>query len=162
MSETPHNPTGAARDFVAFRLGEQWFGWPVASVQEVLAGQTAARVPLAPPEVAGLANLKGHIVTVIDMHRLLQTGERPSCAPMSVIIRDGGELCAMLADEVGDVVTAMPQFIEPLPPTLDTSWRTSCQGMVRTPGGLMALLDPVRLLDDQDHSVIPTTTRSAV
>lgn len=144
-------------ELVSFRVGEQWFGVTVEAVQEVLANHTVARVPLAPPEVAGLLNLRGQLVTAMDMHRLVGSGSDLTEAPMSVVVRDGDEMFSLLADEVGDVVAVSGQSVEPLPSTLDTCWRGASDGLVRWPGGLLAILDPYRLLHE---SVIQPSTHT--
>ncbi|MGI9090078.1 MAG: chemotaxis protein CheW [Gemmatimonadaceae bacterium] len=135
-------------EFVTFRVGMQWFGVPVMTVQEVLVVQRLARIPLAPPEVTGVLNLRGQLVTAINLHKLLDAGTRPEAAAMNVVVRDGDELFAMVVDEVGEVITVAARSIEPLPATLDTCWRAACEGVVRSPHGLLAVLEPGRLLDD--------------
>ncbi|MGI8549025.1 MAG: chemotaxis protein CheW [Gemmatimonadaceae bacterium] len=135
-------------ELVTFRVGMQWFGVPVMTVQEVLSVQRLARIPLAPPEVSGLLNLRGQLVTAINLHTLLDAPTRPDDAAMNVVVRDRDELFAMVVDEVGEVVTVPAQSIEPLPATLDTCWRAACEGVVRSPHGLLAVLAPGRLLDD--------------
>lgn len=133
---------------MSFRVGAQWFGVPVLAVQEVLAVQRLARIPLAPPEVTGLLNLRGQLVTAINLHRVLAAGSPPEGVTMNVVVRDVDELFALVVDEVGDVVSVAPQSIEPLPATLDTCWRDACDGVVRWPHGLLAVLEPGRLLND--------------
>lgn len=140
-----------ACEFVTFRVGQQWFGVPVMMVQEVMSGQRTARIPLAPPEVTGFLNLRGQIVTAINLHRRLDAGTEPEADAMNVVIHDGDELFALIVDEVGDVVTVEPEAVEPLPDTLDTSWREACDGVVQWPHGLLAVLEPSRLLDDSTN-----------
>lgn len=141
-------PERKEHEFVSFRVGTQWFGVPVLAVQEVLSIQRLARIPLAPPEVTGLLNLRGQLVTAINLHRVLDSGTPPEGTAMNVVVRDVDELFALVVDEVGDVVSVAPQSIEPLPATLDTCWRDACDGVVRWPNGLLAVLEPGRLLDD--------------
>ncbi|MGI8509637.1 MAG: chemotaxis protein CheW [Gemmatimonadaceae bacterium] len=141
-------PARKEQEFVSFRVGTQWFGVPVLTVQEVLSVQRLARIPLAPPEVTGLLNLRGQLVTAINMHKVLDSGTPPEGVTMNIVVRDVEELFALVVDEVGDVVSVMPQSIEPLPATLDTCWRDACDGVVRWPNGLLAVLEPGRLLSD--------------
>ena len=143
--------TGDA-ELVTFRVAEQWFGVPVLSVQEVLVAQRVARVPLAPAEVTGLLNLRGQIVTAINMHRRLELGYAPAGSPMNVVVRDGEELFALVVDEVGDVVAVPERTIESLPATLDTCWKGVCAGVVRRESDLLAVLDPRRVLGDSSTS----------
>lgn len=135
-------------EFVTFRVGTQWFGVPVIAVQEVLSRQRLARIPLAPPEVTGLLNLRGQIVTAINLHRILGSGTSSEATAMNIVVRHRDELFAMIVDEVGDVVAVAAQSVEPLPATLDTRWKDACHGVVQWPHGLLAVLEPGRLLDD--------------
>jgi len=140
------------RELVTFRVAEQWFGVPVLAVQEVLVAQRVARVPLAPAEVTGLLNLRGQIVTAINLHRRMQLGIAPDGAPMNVVVRDGEELFAFVVDEVGDVVPVPDQAFESVPATLDTCWKGVCVGVVQRESDLLAVLDPRRVLSDSTTS----------
>jgi purine-binding chemotaxis protein CheW len=149
---------------VTFRLAGQWFGVPVSSVQEVLLPQPVARIPLAPRELAGFLNLRGQIVTVIDLasrlgytqRQLGQPSEPPSvgAAPMDallgmdVVVRDGGELFALHVDEVGEVVTVLANAVEPMPATLDRRWCDVCTGVVRRTQDVIMVLDTNRVVSD--------------
>lgn len=147
--------TGAVattRELVTFRVASQWFGVSVLAVQEVLVAQRLARVPLAPPEVTGLLNLRGQIVTAINMHRRMALGTSADAAPMNVVVRDGEELFALVVDEVGDVVPVPDQAFESAPATLDTCWKGACAGVVQRERDLLAVLDPHRLLSDSTTS----------
>ena len=138
----------ARRDgFVSFRLAGQWLGLPVTVAQEVLAEQAVAPVPLAPPGVAGFLNLRGQIVTAVDLRVRLglpprAEGERT----MNIVVRDGDELFALLVDEVGDVVEVDADRLEPTPPTLEPRWRECCAGVVRMERGLLVVVDAGGLL----------------
>jgi purine-binding chemotaxis protein CheW len=141
-----------ARELVTFRVAEQWFGVPVLAVQEVLVAQRVARVPLSSPEITGLLNLRGQIVTAINLHRRMQLGTGPEGVPMNVVVRDGEELFALVVDEVGDVVPVPDQAFESVPPTLDTCWKGVCVGVVQRESDLLAVLDPHRVLTDSTTS----------
>lgn len=145
-------PVSAEREFVTFRVAAQWFGVPVLTVQEVLCGQRTARVPLAPADVVGFLNLRGQIVTAINLHARLQADAPREEDAMNVVVHDGDELFALIVDEVGDVVSVPPEAVEPLPATLDTSWRDACDGVVQWQNGLLAVLDPSRILNDPVNS----------
>jgi purine-binding chemotaxis protein CheW len=135
-------------EFVTFRVGTQWFGVPVLAVQEVINQQRVARVPLAQPYVAGLLNLRGRIVTAVDMHERLEISCSPSESMMNVVVCDGGELFALAVDEVGDVGAFSTHMLERLPAGLDASWARVCSAVVRMDQGLLAILDTTRLLDE--------------
>jgi purine-binding chemotaxis protein CheW len=122
-------------------------GLPVLVVRDVLGSQTITPIPLAPAEIAGAMNLRGRIVTAVDLRRRLGLPPRePGAKPMSVVVEQGGELYAMLADQVGEVVPLAAEERAPNPPTLEPLWRDVCRGVHRRDGQLLILLDVERLL----------------
>jgi purine-binding chemotaxis protein CheW len=134
--------------FLTITVAEQPCGVPVLAVRDVLGPQAIARIPLAPPEVAGGLNLRGRIVTAIDLRRRLGLPDRaPGAAPMSVVVDHGGELYSLLADEVGEVVPLHGADAAPNPPTLDPLWREVSRGVHRQDGRLLVVLDVARVLD---------------
>lgn len=135
-------------EVVTFRVGTQWFGVPVLCVQEVINQQRVAGVPLAQPYIAGLLNLRGRIVTAIDMRERLEISPVASESLMNVVVSHAGELFALMADEVGEVDAVSSQTLERLPASLDASWARVCTGVVRMNHGLLAILDITRLLDE--------------
>ncbi|HEY5087073.1 MAG TPA: chemotaxis protein CheW [Gemmatimonadaceae bacterium] len=139
-----------AGEVVTFRLGDQWFGVPVLGVQEVIGLQRIARVPLAAPGVAGFLNLRGQIVTAIDLHQRLEISRDTAEPFMNVVVRDGDELFALIVDEVGDVAAVPHDALEPSPGSLDGSWARVCTGVVRMDRGLLAIVDVTRLLDESN------------
>ena len=132
---------------VSIRVGAETFGVPVLSVQDVIAPVRIDVVPLAPPEVAGSLNLRGRIVTAIDIRRRLGMPAREAGAThMSVIVEYSGELYALQVDDVGDVLWLAVADQEPAPVTLTPEWRGLCDGLYRLEGELMLVLDVERLL----------------
>lgn len=122
-------------------------GVPVLVVRDVLGSQTITPIPLAPAEIAGAMNLRGRIVTAVDLRRRLRLPPREAGAkPMSVVVEQGGELYAMLADEVGEVIPLAAEERAPNPPTLEPLWREVSRGVHRRDGQLLILLDVERLL----------------
>ncbi len=141
MSATPSS------EFVTFRVQDQWLGIPVALVQEVLLSQRLAEVPLAPAEVAGFLNLRGQIVTAMDLRtRLDMPGESALSEAMNVVVRHDGELFSLLVDEVGDVLAIEGPHVEGVPATLDPCWRAVSSGIVRREHDLLLVLDVSALL----------------
>ncbi|MFN3584729.1 chemotaxis protein CheW [Phenylobacterium sp.] len=142
MSLTADIATAEATEgLVSIRIGGQAFGVPVLQVQDVIAQTAINRVPLGPPEVAGSLNLRGRIVTAIDMRRRL--GMEPRGAGegfMSVIVERNGELYALLVDDVGDVLWLPASSHEPPPVTLSGDWRGVCSGLYRLEGELLLVL----------------------
>jgi purine-binding chemotaxis protein CheW len=140
---------------VSVQIGGQTFGVPVLEVQDVIAQTTINRVPLAPPEIAGSLNLRGRIVTAIDMRRRLSLPPQAEGeASVSVIVEQpSGELYALMVDDVGDVLWLPPSAHEPTPPTLSPAWRDLCDGLYRLEDDLMLVLRTEAVLTLDDPSV---------
>lgn len=126
--------------FVTVRLGDATFGAPVLKVQDVVAEAPLNRVPQAPPEVAGVLNLRGRIVTAIDMRRRLGLPPREGNC-VSVIVEHGAELYALVVDDVGDVVWMSEAEREAPPVTLSAHWRALIAGLHRRDDMLLLVLD---------------------
>ncbi len=146
-------PAGAGADgdaeqmLVTLLLASQLCGIPVLAVRDVLGEQTIARIPLAPAEVAGSLNLRGRIVTAIDLRRRLRLPPAPEgTRRMSVVTEQGGELYALLVDQVSEVMTLRAAAFEPVPPTLPAEWAAHSAGIYRLDGRLLVVLDVARLL----------------
>jgi len=132
---------------VTLTLAGQLCGVPVLAVRDILADQPITRIPLAPPEIAGSLNLRGRIVTAIDLRRRLHLAPAPAGAkPMSVVTELGGELYALLVDQVSEVLSLPVSQFERNPPTLPPDWAEFSQGIYRLAGRLMVVLDIGRLL----------------
>ncbi len=137
----------ATEGFVSVRVGAQWFGVPVLRVQDVIDQTAINRVPLAPPEVAGSLNLRGRIVTAIDLRRRLKMEPRTEGAGfMSVIVDRSGELYALLVDDIGDVLWMSADSYEPNPVTMSSEWRSLCDGLYRLEGELLLVLNIEQVL----------------
>lgn len=132
---------------VSLQVGGQLCGLPVRAVRDVLGPQTITCVPLASPEIAGNLNLRGRIVTTIDLRKRLNlpipTGAGPA---MSVVTEHGPELYALLVDRVLEVVSVVDRVLAPLPPTLASGWSRFGDGVYQLPDGLLIMLDVDRLL----------------
>ena len=138
----------ASSDFVTMRVGDQMVGLPVLSVQDILAGQKLTRIPLAPPEVAGSLNLRGRIVTAIDMRKRLALDQRAEDEPsMSVVVEHQGELYSLIIDAIGDVLSLPDNRFERAPATLDRTWLNVCTGVFRLDSELLVVLEVARILD---------------
>ncbi len=128
--------------FVTFKLEDQMLGIPVVLVQEVLMGEDILPVPLSPREVKGFLNLRGQIVTAVDLRALLGLPDRGEDESfMNVVVEHGDELFSLLVDRVGDVVEAGDSAFEPTPSTLDPIWKRCCSGVIRLDRGLLVILD---------------------
>jgi purine-binding chemotaxis protein CheW len=129
--------------FTTFTVDGVLFGIEVGAVQEVLRYQQMTWVPLAPAIVSGLINLRGQIVTALDLRQRL--GLRPRAAgvlPMNVILRGDDGAVSLLVDDIGDVLTVTPDLAEPLPETLQHLGRELIKGVFKLSGQLLLVLDP--------------------
>src|SRR3954451_10758073 len=110
------------RQFCTFTLGEHYFGLDVLKVQEIIRSQEMTRVPLAASVVRGLINLRGQIVTAIDLRRRLGLPDRADAGetlPMNLVVRTDDGVVSLLVDEIGEVVEVDEDSFERPPPTLE-------------------------------------------
>lgn len=136
------------REIVTFIVGSQLCGIPVLKVQDVLGPQRITRVPLAPPEVAGSLNLRGRIVTAVDLRLRMGLEPRPEeDKGMSVVVEHKGELYSLVVDSVGEVLNLPADTFETNPATLDSVWRQYSEGVYRLKEGLLVVLNGDSLLD---------------
>lgn len=136
-----------ASDYVTIRLGAQDFGVPVADVRDVLRRQKITPVPLAPRAVAGLLNLRGRIVTAVDLRLRLGLPNAAPAEGVIVVVERDGELYALAADAVGDVLHIAQDQVEPVPAALDPQWRQVAAAVYPAERGFVVLFDIGRLLD---------------
>ncbi len=130
------------RQFCTFLVDGLFFGVEVLQVQEVIRYQEMTRVPLAPNVVGGLINLRGQIVTAIDLRRRLGMSERPKeNLPMNVVVRTNEGAVSLLVDEIGDVVTVEPELFERTPETLSGVARDLLSGVYKLKNRLLLILD---------------------
>ena len=128
--------------FVTFEVSGQMFGVPVTRVQDILTPEAIAPVPGGPAEVKGLINLRGRIVTVIDLRTRLGLGSESAPARgMCVTVENDGESYTLLVDKIGDVVTLPAKAREDNPTTLDALWRDVTDGVFRAGNRLLVILD---------------------
>jgi purine-binding chemotaxis protein CheW len=133
--------------FVTMTIATQLFGIPVLQVQDVLGPQRITRVPLAPPEVSGSLNLRGRIVTAIDVRTRLGLPPRGEDErSMSVVVDFNGELYSLIVDKIGEVMSLNASDYEKNPVTLDQRWREISGGIYRLKDTLLIVLDVGRLL----------------
>lgn len=133
--------------FVTFRLANQWLGVPVILIQEVLTAEAVSNIPRSPDQVAGFLNLRGQIVTAVDLRVCLGLPSREDDQQvMNVVVRDGEELFSLIVDQVGDVVEVEERRIEQAPSTLPGVWKDVCTGVIRLDEGLLVILDVDQVL----------------
>jgi purine-binding chemotaxis protein CheW len=139
---------GGSKDFLTMTVDGQAFGVPVLKVQDVLGEQRVTRVPLAPPEIAGSLNLRGRIVTAINLRRRLGLPDRPQGQKsMSIVVEHHGDLYSLVVDSVGEVLALPDESFEKTPATLDRIWRDASIGIYRLKEELLIILDVSGMLD---------------
>jgi purine-binding chemotaxis protein CheW len=135
------------RVFVTLTVADQLCGVPVLGVRDILGEQAITRIPLAPPEIAGSLNLRGRIVTAVDLRERLHLPPPASgTSRMSVVAEQGGELYALLVDQVSEVMSLKASAFERNPPTLPASWARFSSGIYRLEKRLLVVLDVGKLL----------------
>ncbi|WP_296577178.1 chemotaxis protein CheW [Phreatobacter sp.] len=129
-------------EYVTVLIGGQLFGLPISRVQDVFMPDRLTRVPLSHPDIAGVLNLRGRIVTAIDMRiRLGIAREKDAKPAMAVGIESRGESYGLLIDSVGEVLKLSPDSREQNPINLDSRWARVSAGVHRLEGQLMVILD---------------------
>jgi purine-binding chemotaxis protein CheW len=135
-------------EYVTALIGGQLFGLPILRVQDVFAPERLTSVPLSPPEVAGVLNLRGRIVTLIDMRCRLGLGSRENGQQsMAIGVESRGESYGLLIDSVGEVLKLDNQSWEPNPSNLDARLASVSTGIYRLDSQLLMVLDVDRVLD---------------
>lgn len=138
----------ASGRFATFYVSDLFFGIDVLRVQEVLRNQPMTRVPRSPEVIEGLINLRGQIVTAIDMRRRLGLAPRPGdAAPMNVVVRTEDGAVSLLADEIGDVLDVGSDAFEQPPQNLDACARELIRGVYKLKDRLLLVLDTERTVD---------------
>ena len=140
--------TGNLKEYVTAMIGGQLFGLPIQRVQDVFVPERLTRVPLAPPEIAGVLNLRGRIVTLIDMRGRLGLEKRSDDSPaMAIGVESGGESYGLLIDSVGEVLKLDDSGREANPINLDPRLARVSAGIYRLEGQLLMVVDVDRVLD---------------
>jgi purine-binding chemotaxis protein CheW len=136
------------KEFVTVHIADQLFGVQVTDIRDVFALKSLTPVPGSQPEIAGVLNLRGRIVTAIDARRRLGLPGRPQgyAGMMAVGVELRGEAFGILVDGVGDVLRLSDNQCEPNPVNLDGIWKSVSRGVYRLEGKLLITLDIDRLL----------------
>ena len=150
-TSTTTGPTGsttvttaqAADQYCTFWVDGLFFGVAVMDVQEVLRYQDMTAVPRAPGSVHGLINLRGQIVTAIDLRTRLGLGRRqPGALPMNVVLRSREETVSLLVDDIGDVIDASGHTLEHAPVNLPGPVRSVLHGVLPLPDSILLVINP--------------------
>jgi purine-binding chemotaxis protein CheW len=141
-------------EYVTATIGDHLFGLPISRVQDVFVPERLTRVPLSPPEIAGILNLRGRIVTAIDMRARLDFATRESGQPvMAIGIEINGESYGLLVDAVGEVMKLPSGGCEPNPANLDARLARVACGVHRLEGQLLVVLDVDRLMELKNGAI---------
>ena len=137
----------AERQFCTFYVDGHYVGIDVVEVQEVIRYQEMTHVPLAAPEISGLINLRGQIVTALDLRRRFGMPDRPEGQlPMNVVVRTAEGSVSLLVDQIGDVLDVDDRSFERPPETLDEATRKLVSGAYKLEGKLLLALETQRVV----------------
>lgn len=131
---------------VTMQLDNQRFGIPVQFVRDVLRDQKIAPIPKAPCDIAGSINLRGRIVTVIDMRQRLRLTTQYDERPMFIVVDFNGEFFSLLVDAVSEVMSITSAQVESPPSNLSTNWREISSGVCQRENDLLVIIDINALL----------------
>ena len=146
MSAQEVSQSGVRR-YATFSVSDMFCGVAVGQVQEVLRYQDMTPVPLAPDVIRGLINLRGQIVTAVDLRRRLRLPERnEQQKPMNMVLRCEGGAISLLVDEIGDVIDVDGCQHEPAPSTMDPFHREMVETVFKLDGKLLLALDTAKVL----------------
>lgn len=150
------NDTTKLTEYVTFTVAGQLFGLPIERVQDVFKPSNMTRVPLAGPEIAGVLNLRGRIVTAIHLSNRLDLESRDlesrGKTAMAIGIEAGAESFGLLVETVGEVLKLVDSDREPKPINLDRNLARVSSGVFRLDGQLLVVLDVDRVLDLSDEA----------
>lgn len=134
--------------YTTFTLDGHLFGVEVETVQEVIRYQDTTRVPLAPKAVGGLINLRGQVITALDLRRRLGLPDRaPGVKPMNVVVRTEDGAVSLLVDQIGEVIETDAAHFEAPPDTVSPEARALIRGAFKLNGQLLLALDVPRAVD---------------
>ena len=154
MATIKDNTDTKTIEYVTVTLDDQLFGLPISRVQDVFVPDRLTRVPLSPPEIAGVLNLRGRIVTAIDMRCRLGLPARDGKTPaIAVGIALKGESYGLLVDAVGEVMKLSKDACEAKPANLDVRLAEVAAGVYRLDGQLLVVLDIDRVFDMSSDAI---------
>ncbi len=142
-----------------FTLNDRMLGIAVGEVVEILLAQTLTPVPLVHPMVAGLINMRGQIISAIDLRHVLRMPPRPEAAPrpVNIIVRHNSELMSLMVDQVGDVIEVDAGLFTAPPDTTPAETKSLFRGAFQLPDRLLLLFDTPRALE----TIVSQVTKSS-
>ncbi|MDQ6989492.1 MAG: chemotaxis protein CheW [Mariprofundaceae bacterium] len=140
--------TQSATELLTCRVGQQWIGFRVQQVREVVSQQQRTVMPMAPMAVAGLINLRGKVITELDIRRVVGLEQRPTDADFHVAIVEtsSGEDFGLVVDDVGEVVVMNEDLFEATPRSLDEVWRQVSDGVLKQQDRVLVLVNVDRFI----------------
>jgi len=155
----PVKKTQQVSELLTCRVGQQWLGLQVKQVREVVTPQQRTEMPLAPDAVMGLINLRGRVITQLDVRKVIGLPVRESESFRVAIVETlSGEDFGLVMDEVGEVIELDPDKYEKTPKTLDRIWQDVSEGVLKQDDRVLVLVNVERFiamtipqLDDLDE-----------
>lgn len=148
------------RQFSTFYLGDRLYGIDVMQVQEVTKPMPVTAVPLAPPYVQGLINLRGQIATAIGLNELFGVKASEINEKMTVVCRTEGELFSLLVDRIGDVIEVAKKDFEESPDTLSSEIRQFMVGVYKTEGPILSVIGVDKIFSKLNENVVGPSVQS--
>ncbi|RED49698.1 chemotaxis protein CheW [Aestuariispira insulae] len=159
LAESQDLTTLDEEQLVTMTVDNQLFGIPILKVQDIVEPDQITPVPQAPGAIAGVLNLRGRIVTVIDLRECLGAPEAEETKQMSVTVEYKGDLYTLLVDSIGDVRSLPRKNFDKPPATLADNLRSLCSGIFQLEHDLLVVLDVERILDEETIMKTPRRTR---
>ena len=159
LAESKDLTTLDEEQLVTMTVDNQLFGIPILKVQDIVEPDQITPVPQAPGAIAGVLNLRGRIVTVIDLRECLGAPEAADAKQMSVTVEHKGDLYTLLVDSIGDVRSLPRKNFDKPPATLADNLRSLCSGIFQLETDLLVVLDVNRILDEETIMKTPRRTR---
>ena len=156
LKATPQKPQAspdARSQYSTFYVGGRLYGIDVTRVQEVVRPMPTTAIPLAPPYVVGLINLRGQVATAIGLRELFAISQDPPDCFMNVVCRIDGTLIALQADEIGDVLEVQERDFEATPQTVPGDVRRFMSGIYKISGSLLSIIDIDRIGKFLNHKL---------
>lgn len=144
MKSSAHSlvPTLKKREqFTTFTVNGECFGIEISKVQEVAGVPVLSHVPLAPPFVKGLVNLRGQIATAMGLREIFNLSKSEGSETMSVVCRIDGNLVALVVDQIGDVIEVDNSMFEQAPDTIVAGIRRYLKGVYKLNGRLLSIVE---------------------
>ena len=145
--------TNAPSQFSTFYISNRWYGIDVIRVQEVVRPMPITPIPLAPPYVAGLINLRGQIVTAINIRNLFGLSDAPPDQFMNVVCKYESTMVSFQVDEIGDVIEVTVADFESLPQTIPNEIKRFLFGIYKVPGSLLSAIDIDKINRFLNHNI---------